>query len=127
MARVTKDSDQIFTARLGSIRLNHEMDSPLEFPLIDSLAQFEKEWQHSEPQYTLAAQSLLAYKYVKDSNYVAADTILKRIAPLFPLVTENGYKQYYIKARTKKVSALWLCRLWRKLVFHGLRQQNILN
>ena len=100
MASVTKDSDQIFKAQFDLIGLNHEMDNPLEFPLIDSLAQFEKEWQYSEPEYTLAAQSLLAYKYVKDSNYVAANTILKRIAPLFPLVTKHAYKQHYIEART---------------------------
>jgi two-component system, NarL family, sensor kinase len=101
MARVAEDSSQIFMAQLKLIEFNHEMGNALEFSLSDSLAQFEKKWPHNDIRYTLVAQSLLAKKYVKDSNYVAADTILKRVAPLFPLVTESTYKQYYIEARAK--------------------------
>jgi signal transduction histidine kinase len=62
----------------------------------DTLVSFEEYWKPKNPKYKLAAQSVLAKKFFKDSNYVETGKILKRIAPLFPLVHEAYYNENYI-------------------------------
>jgi signal transduction histidine kinase len=100
IAKMTKDSEQIFEAYNSLIGIYRGSENPLYASTIDTLVQFERKWQHNEPKYTLMAQSRVAYRCVKDSNYVEADKILTRIAPLFPLVVQDYYNQYYISARS---------------------------
>ena len=92
-----KDSIYIFDALYQLATVYEEMGSDAVTSSSDEIVSFEQHWKSSKPQHELAAQSFLAKKFFKDSNYVETGKILKRIASLYPLVKEDFYTEKYIE------------------------------
>ena len=98
VARVGGSSTTIFSVMYDLLDLYREAKSPLFSSTVDTLVNFEKQWQDKDTDCIFMAQSALAYRYVMDSNYVEANKILERLAPLFPLVDAEYYSQFYVFA-----------------------------
>jgi signal transduction histidine kinase len=72
----------------------------------DAVINFEKQWKSSKPRHKLAAQTILAARYFRDSNYVETGRILDRITPLFALVDSRYHSESFVTLLGQYESAL---------------------
>ena len=91
-----KDSVGLFSELNALVVIHEEMGSDSIAASTDALVSFEEQWKPTNPQYKLAAQSALAKQFFRDSNYVETGKILKKIAPLYPLVIDDYYTENYV-------------------------------
>jgi hypothetical protein len=72
----------------------------------DAVINFENQWKSSKPKHKLAAQTILAARYFRDSNYVETGRILDRITPLFALVDSRYHSESFVTLLGQYESAL---------------------
>ncbi len=120
IAKEIKDSAQIFMALNDLVFYCVTNESPLLSSSIDSLVNFEKKWQSKAPQFILMSQSALAYKHLKDSNYVETNKILKQVAPLFPLVEYTSFNYLYVATLADYENIMHKPLTLKKLHLEGL-------
>ena len=126
-ARVGGDSGTIFRSMYNLLDSYREAKSPLLSSTVDTLVNFEKEWQDKDTNCIFMVQSALAYRYVMDSNYVETNKILERIAPLFPIVNDAYFSQFYVFALAESEIAQHKPLSLKKLHLERLQQAKTTN
>ncbi len=91
----SKDSSVIGLAMVNRVRLFENMESTRFFSCMDSLEQFEAEWQPQDPKYRFLTQSLKVKKLIREGKINDAEKILKKIAPLYPFIKHDYFNEYY--------------------------------
>jgi signal transduction histidine kinase len=125
IAKEANDSTKIFFALNDLQVFYYTTQKPLLSSSIDSLVNFQKKWQSKDPKFIIATQSALAYKYLKDSNYVETNKILQQLAPLFPLVNYKYFTYFYENTLSEYENAMRKPLTLKKLYLERLKEAKI--
>jgi two-component sensor histidine kinase len=97
-ARKAKDSTLIFRQMMYLTRYFFNADTLRFLSSVDSLEQFNAQWQSKDLKYNFATQSAKTLKLLIEKKGNEAEKLLKNLTPLYPLIKDEDYGNYYCLA-----------------------------
>ncbi len=94
-AKKARDSTLIFDQMFSLTCFLYNADTARFLLSVDSLAQFEAKWQPKDPRFDFLVQSIKGLKWLVEGNIGEVEKIVKKLAPLFPMMKEQGLESHY--------------------------------
>ena len=94
-AKKAKDSTLIFRQMMYLTRYFYNIDTSKFLLSVDSLVQFETQWQPKDSKYSFAAQSAKALKLLVEKKNNEVEKLLKNLTPLYPFIKDDDFAAYY--------------------------------